>query len=264
VSTSPFRFALPPSTGVDDISEPVRHLRDFLGDKLGRPTDVTVSRSYEVLSRNLLSGAVDAAWAPPFVCAQTEPRGGQVLVRAVRRGRSEYCSALVVRKGKAAGLRGLQGKRAAWVDPHSVAGYLLPVAYLRQQGYDPAVLFSDQLFAGSYPGAASAVLEDHADVAAVHALAGDPDSLAESLRVTAPGFEDKLEAVVFTDPVPSDGVLLGPRAADVKDALTRALLALPESEAGKALIDEVFHADAFEPARPMSYRALHAVAPRSR
>jgi phosphonate transport system substrate-binding protein len=93
-----FRFALPPSTALEAFGAEVGRLRTYPTNALGRTTDVTVSRSYEVLERNILSGAVDAAWAPPFVCAKTEPEGATVVVRSVRFGRSSYCSALVVRR----------------------------------------------------------------------------------------------------------------------------------------------------------------------
>lgn len=262
MTDTPFRFALPPSTGVEEWSEPVTRLRAFLADVTGRATDVTISKSYEVLARNLLSGAIDAAWAPPLVCAQTEPRGARVLARVVRHGKSEYRSALLVRKGEQGPLRSLVGKRAAWVDPHSVAGYLLPAAFLRSQGLDPARSFKHQFFAGSYPAALGAVLSEHADVAPIHSLDEGGPHLRESLRLAAPGFEDAFELLALTDSTPGDGVVLGPRAPDVGDPLAEGLLSLSEVTGGKELLDDIFHADAFEAAPAMGYRALYAVAPR--
>ncbi len=261
-TSSPFRFALPPSTGAADASVPLAHLRAFLEDVSGRAADVTISKSYQVLTRNLLSGAIDAAWAPPFVCAETEPQGARVLVRAVRGGKSSYRSALVVRRGEQGPLSSLAGKRAAWVDPHSVAGYLLPVAFLRKHGLEPARCFQHQFFAGTYPAALGAVLSEHADVAPIHALDDGGPHLREALKLAAPGFEDAFDLLATTDETPGDGVVLGPRAGDDGDALSRALLELSAAPAGKALLDEVFHAESFEPAPAMGYRALYAVAPK--
>lgn len=255
-----FRFALPPSTALETFSGEVRRLRKYFSNALGRPSDVTVSRSYEVLTRNLLSGAVDAAWAPPFVCAQTEPEGVQVIVRTVRRGRSSYCSALVVRAGEHDSLLSLRGRRAAWVDPHSVAGYLLPVAHLKRNGIEPGAFFSEQMFAGSYPGALGAVLEEKADLAAVHAIDDDPGATEEALRVTAPGSEDAFAVIAMTEASPSDGVVIGPRSREKAPALERALMAMRTVAPG--ILHDIFHGEAFELAEPMAYRALYAVAPR--
>lgn len=261
MSPPPFRFALPPSTSADERELSIAALRAFLERVVGRATDVTLSKSYEVLARNLLSGAVDAGWAPPLVCAQAEPRGARVIVRALRRGRSAYRSALVVRKGEGGALGALVGRRAAWVDPHSVAGYLLPAALLRKHALDPARTFKHQFFAGSYPAALGAVLSEHADVAPIHALDDGGPLFRESLKLAAPGFEDAFELLAVTDETPSDGVVVGPSAGALADQLSRAFLALAGAPEGKKLLTDVFHADDFEPAPAMGYRALYAVAP---
>jgi phosphonate transport system substrate-binding protein len=185
-----------------------------------------------------------------------------VLVRAVRRGKSSYRSALVVRKGEGGPLGSLAGKRAAWVDPHSVAGYLLPAAFLRKNALEPARVFKHQFFAGSYPAALGAVLSEHADVAPIHALDEGGPHLREALKLAAPGFEDAFDLLAVTDETPSDGVVVGPRASDQADELARAFLALAKAPEGKKLMGDVFHADDFEPAPAMGYRALYAVAPK--
>lgn len=255
----PFRFALPPSAS--GVERSMAALRAFLERVLGRAADVTLSKSYEVLARNLLEGAVDAAWAPPLVCAQTEPKGARVLVRALRRGKSSYRSALVVRKGDGGALSSLVGKRAAWVDPHSVAGYLLPAAFLRAGGLEPTRVFRHELFAGSYPAALGALLSEEADVAPIHAHDESAPGVRESLKVAAPGFEDAFDILAITDETPSDGVVVGPSGGASGEELSRAFLALSEAPEGRALLSEVFQAEGFEPAPALGYRALYAVAP---
>src|ERR1043165_8185385 len=125
------RFALPPSLGTERLVDETRLLREALTDLLAENVDVTVSQSYESLTRNLLSSAVDAAHAPPFVCAQVEPRGVPIVARAVRHGRSTYGAALVKKKGADVSLLRTKNLRLAWLDRRSVAGYLLPVAHLK-------------------------------------------------------------------------------------------------------------------------------------
>ena len=90
-----FRFALPPSLGSAQVRERAEKLGAFLQSALGKPVEITVAASYEVMAKELLSGKLDAAWAPPFVCARTEAMGVRVLVRGVRLGMSSYRSALV-------------------------------------------------------------------------------------------------------------------------------------------------------------------------
>ncbi len=255
------RFALPPSLGAERLVEHTQRLRAALEDLLVMPVDVTVSQTYEALTRNLLSGAVDAAHAPPFVCAQLEPQGLTVAARAVRHGRASYGSAFVRRVGSDASLSRPKGLRAAWVDPRSVAGYLLPVAHLRTaRRIEPDVHLASQTFFGSYPAALRALVDNKADIAAVHAQKGNPDSVVEALETHLPGSSTTLEALEVTAEVPGDGVVVG-KGGDAK-AITAVFLHLQKEALGRKLLTELFHAERFEACPPASYRALYAVAPK--
>jgi len=136
-----FRFGLPPSLGNQTARERAERLVVFLQGALGTWVEVCVAPSYETLAKDLLSGRADAAWAPPFVCARMEAMGVRVVVRGVRRGMSSYRAALVCRSGAGLNLDRLKGTTASWVDRDSVAGYLLPTAYLKAQGLEPSRAF---------------------------------------------------------------------------------------------------------------------------
>jgi phosphonate transport system substrate-binding protein len=255
------RFALPPSLGTERLVERTNALRDVLSDLLATPVDVTLSQTYEALARNLLSGAVDAAHAPPFVCAQVEPMGATVVARAVRHGRATYGSALVRLKGSGVSLSKPKSIRAAWVDRRSVAGYLLPVAHLKNsRRIETERHFAEQNFYGSYPAALQALIDGKADLAAVHAHKDNLDTVREALHFHSQGREDQFELVELTAEVPSDGVIV--RKGGEAEGLKRAFLHLHKEKACKPLLDEIFAAERFDPAPPMAYRVLYAVAPR--
>lgn len=255
------RFALPPSLGMDNLVDRVGLVRDALSDLLAEQVDVTLSQSYEALTRNLLSGAVDAAHAPPFVCAQVEPRGVTIAARAVRHGQATYGAALIRRRGSDTSLSRPRQVRAAWVDARSVAGYLLPVAYLKStRRIDPARYFLSQAFYGSYPAALAAVLDGHADLCAVHAQRARPATVLESLDAHAPGRAAEAELLEITDDVPGDGIAVCTEA--LAEPVREAFVHLRKDALGARLLKEVFLAERFEEARPQGYRALYAVAPR--
>lgn len=247
--------------GMDGLFERVRLLREALSDLMIVDVDVTVSQTYESLARNLLSGAVDAAHAPPFICASIEPRGIQIVARAVRHGRATYGSALVKKKGADVSLTKTKALRLAWVDRRSVAGYLLPVAHLRTaRRLDTERHFASQEFYGSYPAALIAVLEGKADIAAVHVQKGKPETLVEALKIHGGKNAAEFELVEVTDEVPGDGIAVGNKehADKVRDAFCH----LQKEALGKRLLTDVFIAEKFEPATPNGYRALYAVAPK--
>jgi phosphonate transport system substrate-binding protein len=76
-----------------------------------------------------------------------------------------------------------------------------------------------------------------------------------------PAHADRFGVIALTDPSPNDGVVvsmsLAPQAADT---LEKGLLALGDDADGRTLLKDIFHAEGFEPAPRLSYRALYRVA----
>ncbi len=260
-SRSTVRFAMPSSLGERASANHAR-LAAWLTQALGRETEVVVGATYESLARDLLSGRADAAWAPPFVCARIEAMGVRVLVRGVRAGASVYRAALVTKAGKALTAQNLKGTTAAWTDRDSVGGYLLPMAWLKEQGVEAGKTFAAQHFAGNYLAALTEVFDGKADLTSVYAPAakagqGDLTGIDEVWS----GHGKDFHVIGFTEEAPNDGVAVSMSAAPQLVAdLEKTLLSLQQSPEGGALLKDCFHAEKFEPAPRMGYRALYRVA----
>lgn len=256
------RFVLPPSLGEPAARERALQLEQFLTSALGRTAEVAVARSYEALTKDLLAGRADLAWAPPFVCARIESMGARVSLRTVRQGVSAFRSALLCREDKAVTLQTLSGKRAAWVDPDSVGGYLLAIAHLKAQQIDPGKTFFSQEFVGSYRAALEAVVEGRADVTSIFAPAareGQPQ--LHAVEEVAPDLASRFNVIAWTDAAPNDGVAVCPSAdGHLVASVEEVLLALREGPGGSGVLGKVFNAEAFERAPRMGYRALYRVA----
>ncbi len=255
------RFALPSTLG-PGAQERATQLQQHLTAALGRETEVVVGATYEQLARELLAGKVDAAWAPPFVCARIEAMGVRVLVRGVRSGASVYRAALLTKATSTLTVPALKGVSAAWTDRDSVGGYLLPMAWLREQGLDPLKTFGEQHFVGSYRQALEAVLSGKAEVTSVFApaaRAGQAD--ATGVGELWPEKQNEFRVLGFTEEAPNDGVAVSMSApAQVVTELEKTLLSLQQTDAGLQLLKDCFHADRFELAPRMGYRALYRVA----
>lgn len=245
------RFALPPSLPAAAVDTVIAHgalLREALASACGDVVDVVIPRDYDALRLALLSGAVDAALAPPVVCAQLVAAKVPVPLQVVRRGHAAFASALVVRRDRGLALvpRTL---RAAWVDPLSVCGHLLPRAFLRSRRHRLDGFFVDEQFHGSYRAALSAVIDGRADVAGVHVLPGGA-GLEESLDIHLSGASSQLVPLAVTDAVPGDGIAVLPSGRPLAEALQR----LPAD-----VCTTVFRADAFAPAGVAAFAPLAAV-----
>ncbi len=261
-----WRFALPPSLPAASLVESTRALRLALVEALAGAgkgdvdvdVDVVVSRDYDALRLALLTGAADVALAPPAVCAQLS---GQIPLplMCVRRGQTRFCSALVMRHDddralgvlRVGGGRAVDGPlRAAWVDPHSACGYLLPRAHLKKlarQHQRADVGVKDGGFFGSYALALGAVTDGHADVAGVHALDGGVGSDEAIDAHLGDGAHRAFRVVAVTDSAPGDGIA----AVAGADAVVDAVKALPPD-----ILRRLFRAEAFVPAAPGAWASL--------
>jgi phosphonate transport system substrate-binding protein len=167
---------------------------------------VRVASDYGDLQRDALAGYPELVWAPAAVIAQLED--ARAILRAVRGGTGRYHSALIVRAGKNVTVDKLRGMRAAWVDPLSAGGYLLPLAYLRGQGIEPNLVFNQQDFLGSHRAVVDAVIEGTHDVAAVSTPSRDPLALQKSLEFYAGGASSKLSVIGVSDSAPTDALVV--------------------------------------------------------
>lgn len=256
-------MVLPAGLGAEVLAANAPRVESVLSRALGQRVEVAVAPSYEALAADVQAGRAQLAWAPPFVCARLEAGGARVLLRGLRRGASSYRAALVCKAGAGLTLGTLQGTTVAWTDRDSTGGYLLPVAYLKSQKLDPARLFAQQLFTGSFNLSVEAVLDGRAQVTSVFA---PPASVAGSdfrtwLGDVAPGREQALQLVAYTDESPNDGVVVqATLPAETVQGVEKALMGLSGNVIGERILKELFRADGFEPAPRAAYRALYRLA----
>lgn len=252
--SSGFRFALPPSLGVDPVRELARRFADVL---YGAGFSMVVPmRTYEQLENALLAGEVDAAWGPPIVCARVEEAGGHAVLRAVRYGAVTYRSVLVCRISDTLDLRllgaGGRSARAVWVDPRSMAGFILPRHHLRARGIDLQRAFLSERLLGSYSACFQAVLRGDADITASFASRRGL-GYVDLCRDRA--FE--LRTLAYTDEAPNDAVVLSPRLPPEQvSALVGGLHRLIGHSASLAVLASTFGVDSFDRPPPGTYSPL--------
>lgn len=167
-----------------------------LGTTLGRPVELVIPATYDDLLAMLRASELQLAQLS--AAAFVQARGvisGQVLAQQKMDYGTEYRGAFIAKKGVFAGLTALEGKRFAFVDRHSSAGYWYPRIRLRQNKFDPDRTFSAVLFAGSHQKVIDMLREGKADAGAVseRSIAGAAD--LEALEVTNPIPDDVIVAV---------------------------------------------------------------------
>lgn len=127
--------------------------------------------TYEGLANAVFHGDVDLAWLPPISFLGLLAKQAVVPLASVRR--VPYQSAIVVApESPLQKPSSLVGQRAAWVDPHSAAGFVIPRIKLSRFGIDLRGAFTEERFYGSHEGVVAAVATGAADFGATWANPG--------------------------------------------------------------------------------------------
>lgn len=214
----------------------------LLGEYLTKKTGVTVT--FTILSRygNIIerftSEKMDGAFFGSFTGALAIKRLGVIpLVRPVNLdGSSTYHGYLFARKdGGIKNVKDMKNKRMAFVDKATTAGYLFPLAYLRENGItDTDHFFSETSFTGSHDAAINAVLNRKADVGAAK------HSVYDRERANDPRVDRELIILAESPRVPSNGLCVRRGLHEsITAKLKSALLGLHTDPDGKAVLQQL-------------------------
>lgn len=242
---------------------------EHLGRKLGGVVYPQLARSYTEIEDLVSSGAIEIAWTPPLVAAElVEKKVAQVIVVSKRDNAAQYRSVVFVRRdSNIVTLRDLMGADVGWVDPTSASGYIVPRAWLRDNGSAPDEFFRRQTILGSHGAVARAVLEGQVHAGATFAL------FSHSLRSTVeagwteldPASAEDIHVVVNAGIVPADCISASAKLPqETRDQLANAFTTLEPNE--RADFRRVLGAEGYErppPSHGPSLRRLRLEAMRS-
>jgi len=184
----------------DIFSQKARYapLVKYVADQIGMDIEIRVAARYGSIIDDFGSNGLDAAFLGSFTGALAIKRiGVEPLVRPLwLDGTSTYSGMIFVRKdSKIQNADDMKGKRFAFVDKATTAGWLLPLHYFRENGInDYRAWFSETYFAGTHEDAIYDVLNGMADIGAAkntvfNRLAAQDARLESELKVLARSLE---------------------------------------------------------------------------
>lgn len=242
------RFGLAPATWDARIDARLSSFSRALAAQIGMSVLPIASSDYRGIMSAVARGEVDIAWLPPIVALRGVAEGHLLpLALPIRGGVSSFSAVLFAPRGSSIrSVEDLRGRRVAWVDRQSAAGYLVVRAHLAEIGVDPNALFSQEIFCGTHPRVVYAVASGEADVGATYACIDAQGELRSAAWIEC-GMPMAADIVLATSHVPADIVAMGVRTPAAEGRLVQDALigARPDSPLGLA-IDELFHAEGFE------------------
>jgi len=230
-------IGLIPEMNVFKQMERFQPLAEYLSEKTGVRVKITILSRYGNIVNRFATDEMDGAFFGSFTGALAiEKLGVEPLARPVNLdGSTTYHGYIFVRKDS--GIRSvgdMRSKKMAFVEKATTAGYIFPVAYLRQNGVtDIDSFFEEYYFSGSHDAAIESVLDGRADIGAAK------HSIYDRVRKINPRVNKELTILAESAKVPSNGLCVRKGlSGDIKEKLKTTLLGLHETEEGREVLEK--------------------------
>lgn len=256
---SELRFAFVRQNAADPIGVRLAEVVQWIAGRAKLDLKPVCASSYEELAHLCHEGKVQAAWLPPIVFLHLERQNLVVPLLSNERGNSlGFHSVLITRAdSKIRTVEQVKGTRAAWVDPWSAAGYVLPRIELAEHGIEPRRDFSFQRFKGSHEAAIRSVLDGQFDVTATFAHTGPSGGILRGGWSEMDKSADAFRVVATFSEIPADVIAASSKLpVEEQQALVSAFQeALADERMGEH-VRAVFGVESFYPGVRANYEAF--------
>jgi phosphate/phosphite/phosphonate ABC transporter binding protein len=229
-----------------------------LGKLAGMELVVLEAKSYDDLAGCMHRHEIDVAWLPPIPFLALERRNEVApLVSNHRDGSAPYHSVVIVNASSLAYTPAdVRGKRAAWVDPRSAAGYVVPRIELAADGVDVSAFRAEKFF-GSHEAVAQAVFDGRADFGATFAGLDASGAIVRGPWMDLAGGDEAIRVLATFGAIPGDCIAArADLAAATREKLATSLIRMSHDKANRLLLRDVFGIDEFRRFHAGSYDDL--------
>lgn len=233
-------------------------LADYISGKIGCKIKLIVLTRYGNIVDNFVSTGLDGAFFGSFTYAKAHAvLGIEPIARPVDMdGSSTYHGIIIVRKDSGINsVKDMQGKRFAFVDSETTAGYLFPMIYFYKHGItDLNSFLQEAYFAGTHEDVIYDVLNKKADVGA------EKNTVLARLAAKDSTINEDLTVLASSPEVPENSLGVRSDMDDaIKKALKQALLAMHADPVGKEILKE-FGAQKFIETKDEDYEPVYKYA----
>ncbi len=209
-------------------------LAEYLSQKTGLRIKLTVLPRYGNIIDSFMQERMDGAFFGSFTYALAHAKlGVQVIARPESMdGTSSYRGLIFVRKDSRIRTAGqMQGKRFAFVDRATTAGYLLPLAYFKKHHFNHRSGLREAYYSGTHEDTIYDVLKGRADIGAAK------NTIYERLAATDERIRKELIVLETSPAVPENGLAVRKDLDQaVKNKLAEALLNMQNDGKGVSVL----------------------------
>ncbi|MFN7133446.1 MAG: phosphate/phosphite/phosphonate ABC transporter substrate-binding protein, partial [Myxococcales bacterium] len=155
-SATPLTFGAVPAGERGTREAELAPLVEHLARVLNRPVQLEVPASYRAMAQGMAEARWELAYVGPILYSRAHETSYDAVAVPVRDGKTTVEGVLLARRDRGLSeLAALKGKRIAFVDPSSSAGFQYPFALLYANGLPPGSY--ERRFVGSHAAVLRAV-----------------------------------------------------------------------------------------------------------
>lgn len=232
-------------------------IAEYLSMRLDMDIHLAVMPTYEQVLTNIAQKKLDGAFLGSLsyiLCRQQ--CGIEVLARPEDLdGHSTYYGVVIVRRdSNIHSVKEVRGKRFAFVDKYTTAGYLLPLAYFKKWQVDYRTYLKEYYFAGTHEDVIYDVIDRKADIGAVKS------SVLNRLADEDPRVKNNLIVLSRTIDVPENSLAVRrDLPQQIKEQLKLELLRMHDDPEGR-LVLKSFKARRFVETTDRDFRSVYLFA----
>lgn len=253
-SQQTFVMGLIPEQDLFSQKQRYKALAQYISEKAGITVKLKILSRYGNIIENFMSSELDGAFFGSFTGALAISRiGVQPLARPLwLDGTSTYYGLVFARKDSAIkDADDMKGKRFAFVDRATTAGWLLPLHYFQEVGIgDYRTWFAETYFTGTHEDVIYDVLARRADIGAAK------NTIFYKLAKNDPRILEQLHILTRSPDVPSNTLAVKSDLDNsLKLRLQNILLQMDQDKQGKAILHD-FGAKKFIATTPKDYEPV--------
>ncbi len=248
-------IGLIPERNIFEQMEQYEPLAEYISRKAGIKVHLKVLTRYGNIVDNFVSQNLDGAFFGSFTYTLAHAKLGIEPVARPEdiRGVSTYYGLIFVRKDS--GIRnaaGMKGKTFAFVDKATTAGYLLPLAFFKDNGImDYRAFLKEAYFTGTHEDAIYDVLNKKADIGAAK------NTVYYDMAKTNGRIEEELTVLTRTPDVPQNSLAVrNDLDSSIKKMLKETLLNMHNDEDGRNVLKK-FGAKRFIETTDADYKSVY-------
>jgi len=236
---NPIIWAFVPSGETERVSAGADAVADLVFQETGLVIDTFVATEYAGVIEAMCSDPVKANMGSlaTFAYILAHERGcADAELVSVRFGSAVYNGQVIVRADSGIEtLADLAGKTFCRPDALSTSGWIIPSIELKAAGVDPNTDLAQVVDAGSHDAVVAAVYNGECDAGSTYVDA------RTTIEEEHPDVMDVIKVISVSADIPNDGVQYVPSMTrDMRDQINNALLAIAETDEGKAALDEAY------------------------